>query len=71
MLTVEVFNTEKKEDTQYLHKGLAQRSFVKHFRLQNNIEVEDAILKDGILYINLNRVIPEEESPKIIKIISK
>ena len=71
MLTVEAFNTQKKDDNHYLHKGLAQRSFIKHFRLQNNIEVEDAILKDGIIYINLARAIPEEEEPKIIKIISK
>ena len=71
LLTVEAFNIQKKQDIEYLHRGLANRSFVKHFRLQNNIEVLKAELQDGLLSIFLSRIIPEENEVKIIDIISK
>mgnify|MGYP001250604892 FL=1 len=71
LLKVEALNNEKKQNIEYLHKGLAQRSFIKTFRLQNNLEVLSAVLKNGILNIHLKSIIPEEEEIKNIKIISK
>ena len=71
LLKVEALNNDKKQNIEYLHKGLAQRSFIKTFRLQNNLEVLSAVLQNGILNIHLESIVPEEEEIKIIKIISK
>ena len=71
LLKVEALNNEKKQNIEYLHKGLAQRSFIKTFRLQNNLEVLSAVLQNGILNIHLKSIVPEEEEIKNIKIISK
>ena len=76
-LTVEVLGTFlivkansplKNTETEYLHKGIAQRPFIKKFRLENNIEVFNAELIEGILSIFLKRIIPEETLPIKIKI---
>ncbi len=52
----------------YLHKGIAARKFVRTFALSEYMEVQGAQLADGILKINIERVIPEEKKPKAIKI---
>jgi len=59
----------KDEDKQnYLHKGIAGRSFKKQFKLSDYMEVKDAKLEEGMLVILLNQNIPEKEKPKQIKI---
>jgi len=56
------------DTTEYLHKGISQRSFQKAFTLAEDVFVNGADMKDGLLYINLERIIPEEKKPKVIKI---
>jgi molecular chaperone IbpA len=56
------------EENKILHKGIAQRSFKRQFTLSEDIVVEGANFKDGMLNIFLKRVIPEEKKPKQIKI---
>ncbi len=68
LLTIEARSMNSEEDVEYLHKGIAQRAFVKQFRIENNIEVQKAELENGILKINLRRLIPEEKSAVRIKI---
>ena len=59
----------KDEDKQnYLHKGIAGRSFKKQFKLSDYMEVKNAKLEEGMLVILLNQNIPEKEKPKQIKI---
>ena len=53
---------------EYIHKGIAERSFTRTLRLADHVEVEKAILQDGILKIKLVVNIPEEAKPKTIKI---
>ncbi len=57
-----------KEETVYLHRGIASRSFERVFRLADYIRVRDAELKDGLLTISLQREIPEEKKPRMIPI---
>lgn len=52
----------------YLHQGIAQRAFKLSFRLADHIEVRGAELKNGLLNIELVRVVPEEAKPKRIPI---
>ena len=55
-------------DAEIVHKGIAGRKFVRSFALGEYMEVSGAELKDGMLHINVDRIVPEEKKPKEIKI---
>jgi molecular chaperone IbpA len=55
-------------DAEVIHKGIASRKFVRSFALGEYMEVTSAELKDGMLHINVVRIVPEEKKPKSIKI---
>ena len=52
----------------YVHRGISGRSFKRSFRLSEHVEVKGADLRDGLLVINLERVVPEEKRPRVIQI---
>ncbi|MBY3227834.1 Hsp20 family protein [Rhizobium laguerreae] len=56
------------EDVQYLHRGIAGRSFQRRFELADHVKVADAGLVNGLLTIDLKREIPEEMKPRQIEI---
>jgi len=68
LLIVKAESANNFQEIEYIHKGIAQRPFIKKFRLESNLQVSLADLKEGILSIYLNRVTPEEAKPVIIKI---
>jgi molecular chaperone IbpA len=55
----------------YLHRGIAERSFERRFHLADNVEVRDAQLLNGLLQVRLEREIPEEKKPRQISINGK
>ena len=55
-------------DAEVVHKGIAARKFTREFALGEYIEVIGAKVENGMLTIDLERVIPDEEKPKTIKI---
>jgi molecular chaperone IbpA len=55
-------------DAEIVHKGIAGRKFTRTFALGEYMEVTGAEMKDGMLHINIDRVIPEEKKPKAIKV---
>jgi molecular chaperone IbpA len=55
-------------DAEVVHKGIAGRKFTRSFALGEYIEVTGADLKDGMLHINVERIVPEEKKPRSIKI---
>ena len=55
---------------QYLHRGLAARSFERRFNLADFVEVKGANLADGLLTIELKREVPEAMRPRRIEIAS-
>ena len=59
---------EEVEEQEFVHKGLASRSFRRSFTLADDIIVKGADMKNGILSVDLERVIPEEDKPQEIKI---
>lgn len=63
-LTVRGKQTDDQERI-YLHRGIASRQFQRSFVLADGIEVESADLDNGLLHINLERVIPESKAKKI------
>ena len=56
------------DDIEYLHKGIAMRKFTRTFALGEYMEVMDAEIVNGLLYVNIKREIPEEKKPKQITI---
>ena len=56
------------DNGQYLHRGLAERSFQRRFELADHVKVIGASLVNGLLSIDLKREIPEEMKPRKIKI---
>ena len=51
---------DKDEDVVYIHRGIAGRAFERRFQLADHIEVKDGVRENGLLHIELERVIPEE-----------
>jgi molecular chaperone IbpA len=67
VLTVE----GKREDAakpSYLHQGIAGRAFQRQFQLAEHVEVRGAKLENGLLHVDLERVVPEEKKPRKIVI---
>jgi molecular chaperone IbpA len=56
------------EGVDYLHHGISNRSFIRTFQLSDYVEVRDAVMRDGILTVKLERIIPEAMKPKKIAI---
>ena len=68
-LTISTHKAYKREDGQeVIHRGISQRRFTRSFRLAENVEVVDAKMEDGLLQIELEHVVPEEDQPRIISI---
>ena len=59
---------EGDDDKEYLHKGVSNRAFKKGFTISDDVIVKGADMKDGMLFIDLERIIPEEKKPRLIKI---
>lgn len=70
VLTIEHTPTDVAENTkrEWLHRGVSQRKFRRKFTLADDIVVNTASMENGMLYVELERIIPEEKKPKLIKI---
>ena len=55
-------------EVEYLHHGISNRSWIRSWTLADYVEVKDAVMKDGILSIRLEHVVPEAMKPKKIVI---
>ena len=64
-------NRPKESGDGLLHQGLAARDFVKKFVLSDDMEIKGAALSNGMLYVGLERIIPDEKKPRKIKLTSK
>ena len=60
--------TELDSEDSYVHKGIAKRSFLRCWTLSDDMFVRGADLKDGMLIISLEKVIPDEKKPRLINI---
>jgi molecular chaperone IbpA len=60
--------TSTDDSVTFLHQGIAQRAFKLSFRLDDHIEIKGANLSNGLLSIDLQRVVPEEAKAKRIPI---
>ncbi len=70
--TLTVSGEKKDEDRgEYLHRGIATRSFTRQFVLADHVDVKTAGLKDGLLVIDLEKHVPEELKPRKIPLIKE
>ena len=60
--------TKENGNNGILHRGIAKRYFKKTFSVADNCEVKGAELKDGLLRVSLERIIPDAQKPKVIDI---
>ena len=59
---------ETDEDGNMIHRGISKRMFSRSFTISNDVEVKGAELKDGLLKVSLERIIPEHKKAKTIEI---
>ena len=63
-----LFVTANKEDkessTEYVHKGLAQRSFERAWTLSEDVEIKDVTFEDGLLTATLGKIVPDHHARK-------
>ena len=62
-LVVEGKKEEKKEN-EYVHRGMAQRSFKREWQLTDDVEIKEVTFEDGLLSISLGKVVPEHHARK-------
>ena len=72
LLTVRTKQVDKSEnkndDAEIIHKGISQRHFARSFTIADDVKVNGAQLKDGLLTIACERIIPEHKKRKLIEI---
>ena len=72
MLTIETKKEDKesskKEDGEVIHKGISKRYFKRSFTIANDVKVKGAELKDGLLRVSMEKIIPEEMKLKTIDV---
>jgi molecular chaperone IbpA len=68
VLTVQGKRTDETEKGSYLHQGIAGRAFERRFQLAEHVEVKGARLENGLLHVDLERIVPEERKPRRIPI---
>ena len=59
---------EVEDNDGVLHKGIAKRMFTKSFTIAEDVEIKGAELKDGLLNVSMEKVIPEHKKARTIKI---
>lgn len=64
-------NTKDESERKFLHKGISERNFERKFQLGDNVKVLTADLQNGLLHIDLERVVPEAQKARRIEIGSK
>ena len=63
-LSVEGKKEESKNDGEFVHKGLAQRSFTRHWTLADDTEVRSVSFEDGLLVVELGKIVPDHHARK-------
>jgi molecular chaperone IbpA len=66
--TKKVDKTVEKDGNEIIHRGISQRSFSRTFTIADDVKVNDADLKDGLLTIVCEKIVPEQKKKKLIPI---
>ena len=67
-LTIKSIHEKEEDQEGVLHKGISKRHFTRSFTIAEDVEVKGAELKDGLLQVELEKIIPESKKPRTIDI---
>ena len=67
-LTISGKRQEKETKFEFLHQGIAARSFERRFRLADHVEVQGAEIENGLLHVALKRELPEAMKPRTVAV---
>ena len=67
-LTIKSIESDDKDEKDVIHRGISKRKFSRSFTLAEDIKVNGAELKDGMLLVELEKIVPEEKRPRTIDI---
>ena len=67
-LTIKSVENKGKSEKETLHRGISKRHFTRTFTIADDVKVNGAELKDGMLYVDLEKIVPEEKQPRTITI---
>ena len=67
-LSVEGKKEESEDDGEFVYKGLAQRSFTRHWTLADDTEVRQVSFNDGLLVVELGKIVPDHHARKDYKL---
>ena len=67
-LTIKSIESDDKDEKDVIHRGISKRKFSRSFTLAEDIKVNGAELKDGMLLVELEKIVPEEKKPRTINI---
>ena len=70
IITIKSVKSDESKESKdgVIHKGISKRQFTKSFTIADDVEVKGAELKDGLLRVSMERIIPESKKPKTIDI---
>jgi len=70
MLTIKTADqkSDEKKEGENIYKGIAQRMFKKSFTIADDVEVKGAELKDGLLKVSLEKIVPDHKKARTINI---
>ena len=63
-LIIEGQKETKETKSEYVHQGLAQRSFTREWTLSDDVKIRDVQFKDGLLTVNMGKIVPEYHTRK-------
>ena len=67
-LTIKSVESDDKDEKDVIHRGISKRKFSRSFTLADDVVVNGAELKDGMLIVELEKVVPESKRPRVIDI---
>ncbi|MFB6421714.1 MAG: small heat shock chaperone IbpA [Candidatus Malihini olakiniferum] len=68
LLIIKGIHSDESATRNYLYQGITEHNFERKFQLAEHIQITDANLENGLLYIDLTRVVPEKMKPRHIDI---
>jgi molecular chaperone IbpA len=67
-LSIKSIKQKEEDNVEVLHKGISKRFFERYFTIADDVKVNGAELKNGLLIVSLERIIPEQKKARKIKI---
>ena len=68
VLNIKVQTSEDVNVGEYVHKGIARRTFSRNWQLSDSVRIDDVTYENGLLRVTLQRVLPEEQQRKVFPI---